>query len=75
MTARMAVNWHFHSYSTGFNCFEGRSINTQALRTKILCYIGLTIIDKKKYNKLKGTLIPHIFLNLRCLVLHVNFKV
>ena len=47
MTARMAVNWHFHSYSTGFNCFEGRSINTQALKTKILGYIGITLIDEK----------------------------
>ena len=47
MTARIAVYWYFHSDSTGFNCFEGRSINTQALKKKILGYIGLTLIDKK----------------------------
>ena len=45
MTARIAVYWYFHSYSTGFNCFEGRSINTQALKKSILGYIGLTLID------------------------------
>ena len=54
MTARIAVYWYFHSYSTGFNCFEGRSINTQALRTKILCYIGLAIIDEKSITNLKA---------------------
>ena len=54
MNTRIAVYWYFHSYSTGFNCFEGRSINTQALKKKILGYIGLTLIDKKKYNKLKA---------------------
>ena len=43
----MAVYWHFHSYSTGFNCFEGRSINTQDLKTKILGYFGLALIDEK----------------------------
>ena len=47
MTARIAVYWYFHSYSTGFNCFEGSSINTQDLKTKILGYIGLTLIDEK----------------------------
>ena len=47
MTARIAVYWYFHSYPTGFNCFEGSSINTQDLKTKILGYIGLTLIDEK----------------------------
>ena len=45
MTARIAVYWYFHSYSTGFNCFEGGSINTQALKKSILGCIGLTLID------------------------------
>ena len=47
MNTRIAVYWYFYSYSTGFNCFEGRSVNVQDPKTKILGHIGLTLIDEK----------------------------